>query len=107
VNEETSHKSDYENPNILSFLINALFLYRRDIREAESKTSLAFVIEKTFLMENGQQMYDLYLPEGRKEATTKTLWSFMVGSWVGDDKKLINGIVARLQKVFQTMREST
>jgi hypothetical protein len=26
---------------------------------------------------------------------------------VGDDKKLINGIVARLQKVFQTMREST
>lgn len=68
------------------------------IREAESKPALPSVIEKDVSYgENSQQMYDLYLPEGRKEATTKTIVVIHGGSWVGGDKADLNGIVASLQ----------
>lgn len=69
------------------------------LREAQSKPALPSVVEKDISYgDNNHQIYDLYLPENRKESTTKTVVVIHGGSWVGGDKADLNGIVAGLRK---------
>ena len=47
--------------------------------------------------ENDDQVYDLYLPEGRTTASTKTIVIIHGGGWTEGDKADVNGFVSLIQ----------
>lgn len=47
-----------------------------------------------------QQVYDIYLPEGRTSNSTKTIILIHGGSWVGGDKASMNNYRIRLQTTY-------
>lgn len=49
---------------------------------------------------NSQQKYDIYLPEGRTEETTKVFILVHGGSWVSGDKNDMNGFVNLIKPAF-------
>lgn len=49
---------------------------------------------------NSQQTYDLYLPENRSEATTKTVIIVHGGGWTSGDKADVDGLVGLIQRAL-------
>ncbi len=69
------------------------------VNVSESQNILPQTVEKNIAYgDNPQQIYDLYLPKGRNETTTKTLVIIHGGSWIGGSKEGINFMFEGLQK---------
>lgn len=92
--------------NLISFLILALFLAScssDDTSDAINQPDIVLAAETHLDVSYGllpQQVYDIYLPEGRSSETTKTLILVHGGFWTSGDKIDLNPYVQMLQNLL-------